>query len=121
MMKLQKKKGGEDDIIVHIHGEKEYEKLKGTAGKLVVVAFAAEWCVPCKKVVPELERMAQKYRNEVVFLHVDIDENSTISKGVAVTPTFKLFRDGKLLMEFSGSKAEDIEAKIVKCLSFILN
>src|SRR5690349_5287535 len=54
--------------------------IKGTpvtsleTGKVYVVEFWATWCVPCKKSIPHLTKLAKKYNGEVTFLGVSIWE-----------------------------------------------
>ena len=38
---------------------KTYEELKGT--KLTLIDFWATWCKPCKKAIPELNNIYEKY------------------------------------------------------------
>jgi thiol-disulfide isomerase/thioredoxin len=44
-------------------------------GKTVVVDVWASWCVPCQKVLPEFNALAQEYKdnNDVVFVAMSID------------------------------------------------
>ena len=60
-------------------------KLKAHKDKVVVVTFGASWCAPCKKELPALEKIAQKFADSkasagnVVIIAVNID--SERSKG----------------------------------------
>jgi peroxiredoxin len=56
--------------------------LKGTTvtlgsmkGKVVLVDFWAQWCEPCKKELPQLDRLAREYAAKgVVIVAVNIDK-----------------------------------------------
>jgi thiol-disulfide isomerase/thioredoxin len=51
-------------------------KLSGLRGKVVLVDFWASWCKPCKKELPELDKLAKAYKDagaDVVVLAVNID------------------------------------------------
>jgi thiol-disulfide isomerase/thioredoxin len=51
-------------------------KLSGLRGKVVLVDFWASWCKPCKKELPELEKMARAYKAagaDVVIIAINID------------------------------------------------
>jgi peroxiredoxin len=56
--------------------------LKGTTvtlgsmkGKVVLVDFWAQWCEPCKKELPQLDRLAKEYAAKgVVIVAVNIDK-----------------------------------------------
>jgi thiol-disulfide isomerase/thioredoxin len=44
-------------------------------GKIVVMNLWASWCEPCKKELPEINKLAEKYKDAVLFLAVNIDES----------------------------------------------
>ncbi len=47
--------------------------LSSLKGKVVLLDFWAQWCEPCKKELPELDKLAKHYSN-VVILTVNIDK-----------------------------------------------
>jgi thiol-disulfide isomerase/thioredoxin len=51
-------------------------KLSGLRGKVVLVDFWASWCKPCKKELPELDKLAKAYKAagaDVVIVAINID------------------------------------------------
>ena len=49
--------------------------LSSLRGKVVLVDFWAQWCEPCKKELPQLDRLSKEYAPKgVVVLAVDIDK-----------------------------------------------
>lgn len=84
-------------------------------GKLVVVDFSAEWCGPCKFIAPVFEAMSVEH-GDVVFIHVDVDVLEDLPDGSDVrgVPTFKFFKDGRLLESFSGASKEKLSENIAK-------
>ena len=48
--------------------------------KVVVVNFWATWCPPCIAEMPSLEKLYDKYKDDVVFLFVTNDDNALITK-----------------------------------------
>lgn len=62
----------------------------------VLVDFWAEWCGPCKMLMPILEEMAPDMANKVKIVKVNIDQNpQTPSQfGVRGIPTMVLFKNG---------------------------
>lgn len=92
----------------------EYENLKkNAAGKLIVVDFSAEWCGPCKMIAPTFEALSKEH-DSVVFIHVDVDVLEDLPDGSDVrgVPTFKFFKDDKLLDTFSGANKDKLETNI---------
>jgi peroxiredoxin len=50
--------------------------LAALKGKVVVLDFWAQWCEPCKRELPELERLSKSYAGkDVVFVSVNIDKS----------------------------------------------
>ena len=64
---------------------------------LMVVAFWAAWCGPCRMVSPVIEQLASEYSGRVSFGKLNVDENPTVSNtfGVQSIPTILVFKDGK--------------------------
>ena len=45
----------------------------------VVVDFYADWCLPCRRLEPMLQQIAQYYHGEVDFYRINVDKNSDIA------------------------------------------
>lgn len=73
--------------------------IKKAPGHLVVIDFNATWCGPCRRFSPIFKAAAQKFKNEVEFVSVDIDRHRDFAQSLGITsvPTLLFIRaDGKL-------------------------
>jgi thioredoxin 1 len=63
----------------------------------VLVDFWADWCGPCRKVWPVLEKLAEEWgdRVRVVSLDIDTNPNTVRDYGILSAPTMMLFRGGE--------------------------
>lgn len=46
--------------------------------KIYIVEFWATWCTPCRAAMPRLSVLANKYRNKVTVIGIDVYEKSTL-------------------------------------------
>ena len=73
--------------------EFETEVLK--SDKLVIVDFFADWCVPCKRLIPILEELSKEREDiKVVKLNIDNDPEIAAKYGVRSIPTMIYFFNG---------------------------
>lgn len=74
----------------------------------VLVDFWAEWCEPCKQLMPLLERLADEYAGAFLLAKINADEQQGIAGqlGVRSLPTVMLFKDGQPVDGFTGAQPE---------------
>ena len=74
----------------------EDEVLKSSAP--VLVDYWAEWCGPCKMMLPILDEVATGYKGKLQIAKMNVDENRDIPAkfGIRGIPTLMLFKDGQL-------------------------
>ncbi len=78
---------------------------KGT----VLVDFWAEWCMPCKMMVPVLNEVAEEVKGDVVIAKLNVDEQRATATrfGIRSIPTLIVFRNGKEVKRITGVKSKD--------------
>lgn len=65
------------------------KKYKGE--KPCVVDFYANWCHPCKMMLPTFEKLAEKYGDEVNFYKINVDSVPNIAVAYNITSIPTLF------------------------------
>lgn len=76
--------------------------------RLVVADFWADWCAPCKQLMPLLEKLADEYAGAFLLAKINADEQQGISQqlGVRSLPTVMVFKDGQPVDGFAGAQPE---------------
>lgn len=85
----------------------------------VLVDFFATWCGPCKMLSPVLEGVAEKMKDKVTIVKVDVDRSPDLAAkfGVMSVPTMIMFKNGRQVDAFSGYMPEaNLMANIEKNL-----
>ena len=74
----------------------------------VVVDFWADWCEPCKVLMPLLEKIATEYQGAFLLAKVNADEQQDIAQqlGVRNLPTVMVIQGGQPVDGFSGAQTE---------------
>lgn len=103
-----------EEIVLNLTEENFDEIIK--SNEKVVVDFWASWCMPCKIMAPVFENLAKKYKGEIVFCKVNVDEFPSIPSrfGIMSIPTFIIFNNGEKIGEIVGAMPENVlENKIL--------
>ncbi|XP_068675860.1 thioredoxin-like isoform X2 [Montipora foliosa] len=87
-----------EGVVVHIETKEDFDIFMKEAGStLVVVDFYADWCGPCKRIKPAIEETAE-------------------SENISAMPTFKLYKDDKMVDELTGANESKLAEKITRNL-----
>jgi thioredoxin 1 len=91
------------------------EELSGlTSQGVTVVDFYADWCGPCKKIGPILDRISDE-TSSVNFAKVNTDHSSLGKEyNVSGLPTVILFVNGQEVNRFVGYKDEGFIRSFIK-------
>ena len=75
--------------------ESEVLKSKG----LVLVDFWAEWCGPCRQLLPIMEELSGEVSDKIKIYKMNVEEApaTPANLGIRSIPSLLMFRDGKLI------------------------
>ena len=93
--------------------EQTFEKEVLRSEVPVLVEFGAEWCGPCKVVLPELLQLAKEYAGRAKVVTVDVDQSPMLAQALRIqsVPTFYVFKGGQPVEAGQGAmKKAQLEA-----------
>ena len=109
----------DNTLVFDVVGAEQFEQLvvQNSFDQPVLVDFWAQWCAPCKVLMPILEKITTGYQGELLLAKVDcdIDQEIVARLGIKSLPTVVLFKDGKPVDGFTGAQSEaDIRTLLSK-------
>ncbi|USD22695.1 thioredoxin [Microbulbifer variabilis] len=98
-----------NDFIVDVTAENAQQVLiEESMNRPVLVDFWADWCEPCKQLMPVLEKLANEYAGQFLLAKVNADTEQMIAGqlGVRSLPTVMLLKEGQPVDGFAGVQPE---------------
>lgn len=92
--------------VEHLSTDNFADKIK--AAPVALVDFWAEWCGPCRSMIPILDRIAHQYNDKVLIAKVNTDENQELAMefNVRNIPFFLFFKNGEVVDRHVGTISE---------------
>ncbi len=71
----------------------------------VFIDFWAEWCMPCKMMLPIVEELAKEYENKIKFGKINVDEENELAEKYMIMsiPTFLFMKNGEVIDKIIGA------------------
>lgn len=97
------------DYIVEVNQQNAQQILiDASFERPVLIDFWADWCAPCKTLMPILEKLADEYAGAFILAKVNCDIEQMVASqfGVRSLPTVVLMKDGQPIDGFTGAQPE---------------
>jgi thioredoxin 1 len=97
---------GDGKGLVQIETLGEFERYMAEADKPVMVDFYADWCGPCRRLAPTIEKLAKEYDGRAVIAKINVDKLGGLARefGIRGIPAVLFFQDGREVHRLIGGQ-----------------
>ena len=102
--------------IIEVNSIEEFNKiLKDYPDKIIIIDFWAVWCGPCMFFAPIFKKLHKEFKNDFIFLKVNVDENSSVAMKYQITgiPTTLFIKNGEVVNKIVGAMNYDGMKKVL--------
>ena len=93
-----------------------WDKEVMSSPQAVLVDFWAEWCVPCKTLLPSIEAVAKQFDGRLKVAKLNVEENAQVPYRYNITtlPTLIVFKKGMVAEQRVGLVSKDNLVKLLE-------
>ena len=105
--------------VIEIHSSEEFNKLLNDyPDKTIIIDFWAVWCGPCMFFAPIFKKLHGEFRNNFVFVKVNVDENNAIAMKYGITgiPTTLFIKNNEVVHQVIGAMNYEGMKKVLESL-----
>ncbi len=90
-----------------------FERYVLGTDKPVLLDFGADWCPPCKVMIPVLEELADEYKDRALIAKLDVDVNPVTASQFKVRnlPTMLVLKGGQVVERIVGAVPKKVLAE----------
>ncbi len=83
---------------------------------VVLIDFYTDWCIPCMKMKPALDTLANEYKGKVLITSINVEHAKVLANelGIREIPVVKAYKTGKLVETYIGYLPEYRLRTIIK-------
>ena len=101
---------------VNTYTDQNWQSEVLSSERPVLVDFWADWCVPCRNLVPTIEAVAEQFDGKLKVGKLNVDENAGVPFQYSITtlPTLIVFKAGKVSEQRIGLISRENLVKLIE-------
>ena len=94
-------------MVKYVNAE-ALEELLASTDKTVFCDFWANWCGPCRMLLPTIEELSSELADKITITKCNVDENPNIAEkfGIMSIPALLIFKNGELVEQRVGGSSK---------------
>ena len=94
----------------------EADVIEASKTQPIMVDFWADWCRPCKALMPSVEEIARENAGKLKVVKLNVDENMNVPAKFSIRgiPTLLVFKGGQVADQLVGAVRKDEITKVLQ-------